>query len=380
VTPQRTPQVGTDLARRQRNHGLDGIRGFAALSVLFAHLVVHMGLLPYAPLGVMGVIMFFALSGYLIAGICWRSRPTWAAYRGFLRRRVVRLAPVVLALCLVGGPVLVAFGHETTRRVARDAAIALAQATAFATAFGVDTVIPFRPTWSLTVEWAFYLVFPVVLLALRRSGADPRRVTRTLAALAVALYAVGLFLPPVQFYLLPVANLGVLFGGAALAMWHVTRGASTARDADPARTWMALLMLAILVVLPGYTLGWAWKAAVLPASAVCTLALIHGCWAGNSASRVLAVAPLRFVGLRAYSLYLWHLPIMWLVWVNMPGSAHLTRALVALAVIVVVVPISFELLERPVLGARIGRRAGSSHPESVYRPQPALEPTNRHGG
>ena len=376
MTLSATPEAG--LARRRRNHALDGIRGFAALSVLFAHLVVHMGLLPYAPLGVMGVIMFFALSGYLIAGICWRSQPGWASYRAFLHRRVVRLAPVVVALCVVGGPVLVLFGQESVARVARDAVFVLTQTTAFATSFGVDTVVPFRPTWSLTVEWTFYVAFPVVLMALRRRDADPRRVRRALVAIALALYVAGLFLPPVEFYLLPVANLGVLFAGAALAVWHVERG--EAHDVDPARTWMALLMLVILVVLPGYTLSWSWKTAVVPAAALCTLALIHGSWAGNAASKVLAVAPLRFVGLRAYSLYLWHLPIMWLVWVNMPQSAYGTRAVVALVVVAVVVPVSFELLERPVLGARVGARGGSAQDGRANRDHSSLEPTNRHGG
>lgn len=378
-----TPDRHAADRHQQRNRALDGIRGFAALAVFFAHLVVHMGLLPYAPLGVMGVIMFFALSGYLIAGICWRTPATWAAYGTFLRRRVVRLAPVVVALAVVGVPALVLFGAQPLNRVGRDAVIALAQVTAFATAFGVDTVEAFRPTWSLTVEWAFYLVFPVVLSGLRRSGADAGRVSRVLAVVGVGLYAVGLLLPPVQFYLLPVANLGVLFVGAALATWHLHLRAreEVPRTVDPARTWMALLMLSILVVLPGYTLSWGWKGAVLPATTICTLVVIHGCWAGNSASRALAVGPLRHVGLRAYSLYLWHLPIMWLVWVNMPDSSRGLRAVVAVAVVAVVVPLSFELLERPVLRSRLGAGRGEGQPtERTNSAQPSLEPTRSHSG
>lgn len=364
--------------RLHRNHALDGIRGFASLAVLSAHFVVYMGLLPYTPLGAMGVIMFFVLSGYLIAQVCWRSATTWAGYRAFVRRRVRRLAPVAIALCVVGGPVLTVAGDVSAERVARDAGIALMQMTAFASAFGVDTIEPFRPTWSLTVEWTFYLGFPLVLMAMRRSGAVERRIARRLAAIAISLYAVGLFLPPAAFYLLPVANLGVLFAGAALAVWHLEHGDGS-RVVDPARTWMALLMLSILTVLPGYTLGWAWKAAILPAATVCTLAVIHGCRTAGSPSRALAVAPLRAVGLRAYSLYLWHVPIMWVVWFNMPGSSAGTRALVAVGVIGVVVPLSFELLERPVLRTRNGPRTTSDQLGRSKSAQPSLEPTNRHG-
>ena len=104
-----------------RNQALDGIRGFAALAVLFAHFVVFMGLLPYQPLGAMGVLMFFALSGYLIGGMCWRAPPTLSAYRAFLKRRVVRLAPVVLALVTLGGPALVLVGRLPAGDVARTA-------------------------------------------------------------------------------------------------------------------------------------------------------------------------------------------------------------------------------------------------------------------
>jgi peptidoglycan/LPS O-acetylase OafA/YrhL len=338
-----------------RNNALDGIRGMAALAVLFAHFVVLMGLLPYEPLGAMGVLMFFALSGYLIGAMCWRSAPTWSAYRTFVHRRVVRLAPVVLALVAVGGPALVALGGLRAVDVARDGVIAALQATAVSMAFGADRVEAFRPTWSLTVEWVFYLSFPLLLLALRRSGVDAQRATRVLAGIAAGLYAVGLLLPPLQFYVLPVANLGILVAGAALATWHRAAPlAARAAGPDPARSTMALVMLVLLVGLPGHSLSWGWKAAVFPATAVCTLVVIHGCWAGNGVGTVLARGPLRHVGLRAYSLYLWHVPIMWIVWVNMPASDVWVRAAVSAACIAVVVVASFELLERPVLRRSAG--------------------------
>ena len=344
-----------------RNRAFDGLRGFAALAVLFHHFAVFMGVPPYSPLGAMGVLTFFVLSGYLIAGVCWRAPAMWPAYRGFLRRRVVRLAPVVVALVAVGGPALIWLGSLGPAEVRRDGLIALVQATAFARAFGIETLEAFGPTWSLTVEWTFYLVFPVLLVALRRCGADPARVSKVLAGTAVALYAGGLMLPFAEFYLLPVANLGLLFAGAALATWH--RGtllSAGATGPDPARSVMALVLLVTLVVLPGDVLSWGWKVAVFPATAVCTLVVIHGCWAGRPASSLLARGPLRQVGLRAYSLYLWHVPVMWIVWVRMPGSSASVRAGVALAVILVVVMLSFELLERPVLGRARSRKAVST--------------------
>ena len=356
--------VGRDRIGRDRNAGLDGIRGLAALGVLYTHAVVHLGLLPFHPLGAMGVIMFFALSGYLIARICWREPSTVAAYREFLTRRLLRLAPVSLALVLVGGPLLLLAGQLRSRLLIRDGLYALTQTTAFAQGAGVATHPTFAPTWSLTVEWVYYLTFPIVLLLLRRRMSTPAAVGKALGALSIALFSVGLLLPPVQFYVLPVANLAVLYAGAALACWHEQHAASQ-RITDTGRTAMALAMLTIFIFLPGYTHGWGWKVIVLPVATVSTLVLIHGCWAQNPVAHWLAWRPLRQVGLRAYSLYLWHMPVLWVVWVNFPDWPRWLLALVALAGVAGVTAISFRLLEQPVLSTR------SSHKPA--RPQPNPE-------
>jgi peptidoglycan/LPS O-acetylase OafA/YrhL len=128
---------------------------------------------------------------------------------------------------------------------------------------------------------------------------------------------------------------------------------------------MALAMLLIFVFLPGHTLGWGWKLAVLPFTTIATLVVIHGCWAGNAASRVVAWRPMRVVGLRAYSLYLWHLPIMWVVWTQLPGASKWVQAAVSLVVVVAVVHVSFELLERPVLRSRRSARRAPQQPVSA---------------
>jgi peptidoglycan/LPS O-acetylase OafA/YrhL len=317
-----------------------------------------MGLLPYEPLGAMGVQVFFALSGYLICRICWREPPDWASYRRFLWRRFVRLAPALGVLVVAGLLMVVRAGGVPLATAFRDAAYAATQTTAFAWAAGTDVHPVFQATWSLTVEWVYYLMFPAVLILLRRRFST-RLVHRQLMVLSIALFVVGLYLSPKLFYLLPVANLAVLFAGATLATWHERlRGIET--RVDNGRTAMALLMLAVLPVLPGHTLGWGWKLAVVPAAAVSTLVIIHGCWGKTRAANLLSVKPLQQIGLRAYSLYLWHLPIMWLAWVTVPGSNRIMKALIALGVLALLVPISFSLLERPALrrrptGAAIGQ-------------------------
>ena len=330
----------------QRLAALDGIRGFAALAVAATHLSLSFGLLPYAPLGSIGVTVFFVLSGYLIGRMWYRREDNSRSYGQFIRRRLVRLVPAVMALTTIGAPALVAFGGASADSVSRNAVFALFQVTALVSTFGARPHPSLDPTWSLTVEWTFYLVFPLVLgLVRRRALALP--VAKTLAAIGIVLYVGALPLSHKAFYLLPVANLGVMFGGAALGVCHSHRTEPLA--VDRARTVMAMTTLGLLAVLPGYTLSWSWKLAVMPAAALATLALIHGVVGGDRATAVLRTRFISGVGRGAYSLYLWHMPVMWLVWFNTQGANKWLQAAIACLCIAGVSALSYRALERPVL-------------------------------
>jgi peptidoglycan/LPS O-acetylase OafA/YrhL len=330
---------------------LDGLRGFAAIAVVTTHADVSLGLLPYGSGGFIGVLVFFVLSGYLITAQVWRAAPDWSSYRRFVVRRVQRLGPAVLGLACISGPVMVLWGGQTPWEAARDALVALLQSTAFVWSFAYDVAPQWSPTWSLTVEWSFYLVVPAVLVAARRRGASTVITRNVAGAAAAGVYVVGCLLPAKAFYLLPVANLGVMLAGAALALDHLCPRAR--RSADPVRAVAALAMLLTLVVLPGSTLAWTYRV-VMPAVTVAAVVVIHGCRLPGPATKLLTRRPLTALGLRAYSLYLWHMPVLWLVWVNTRGMSPWLQAAVALAALVPVVVASYHWLERPWLRARAG--------------------------
>ena len=162
------------------------------------------------------------------------------------------------------------------------------------------------------------------------------------------------------FYFLPVANLGVMFAGAALGTWHSERAEPL--TCDRARTVMAMVTLGLLSVLPGYTISWSWKLAVMPASTLAALALIHGVAARDRATAILGTRFLSSVGRGAYSLYLWHMPVMWLVWFNTEGANKWLQAVLACLGIVCVSTLSYRALERPVL-----MTAGPRSRSPIYR-------------
>lgn len=354
----------TEVRGRCRGEALDGLRGIAALGVVLSHTILFFGLLGVAPHGGVGVVVFFTLSGYLISTLCWRRPPSITAYRAFVRRRVVRLGPVLLAMLAVTGPLFVVAGIPA-RDVLRSAGIALVQGTGVAIAAGVEVVLPIHPTWSLGVEWVFYLAFPAALAILRTLGAPPPRVVFGLVGSAAALFSAGLWLSPTAFYYLPVANVGVLLLGAALATWHHHR--PTATGPDPAWSMAGLVVILGLLVLPNAGVDAVWELGMLPALTAASLLVIQGCRTTTLTSRILAGGPLPAVGRRAYSLYLWHLPVMWLVSSAASGWAGPARAGLALAVVAIVVAVSYHVIERPVLtghGVRTAPVRGPHDPGS----------------
>jgi peptidoglycan/LPS O-acetylase OafA/YrhL len=330
---------------------------------------VNLGVVPYSSGGFIGVLVFFALSGYLICGILWRAPATLTQYRRYLRRRVERLAPAVTAFVAIGVPTMVLVGGQDLRSALVAGALTLTQTTAFALAAGHPVHPAWIPTWSLTVEWTFYVLFPLVLIGLRARGLSPRAIRGALAALAVVLYGTGLLLSPRAFYLLPAANLSVMLAGAVLAITHATPPRPAARP-EPARAAGALTMLGILVVAPVAALSPGYRFIVFPAVTAAALVVINETRHPGRARAGLGKRPLALIGTCAYSLYLWHVPVMWLTFVTVPRLPGPILGLLSLIVMVPVVTASYWFLERPLL--RCGRSLADAQtglPSS--RPAPA---------
>lgn len=153
---------------------------------------LHYGLTPRAPGGFIGVVVFFVLSGYLITGIVRRGASFPTGYGTFIRRRATRLGPAIAGMCAVYLVVMPSLGDRELVSTLRYAGLALVQGTGWDYSSEQSQVPPeFAPTWSLTVEWTFYVLWPLVLLVLRAWRLDPRGVLRLAVAVAVVLAGLG---------------------------------------------------------------------------------------------------------------------------------------------------------------------------------------------
>lgn len=330
-----------------RIDALDGIRGIAILLVIALHWAHPY--FPYFPGGYVGVDVFFVLSGFLITSALWKgsARSPASAWFRFERRRIERLYPALIAFLVVGTAFVWFFDEPVSGTQAVGAsALALVQMSTFVAGSGSHALGPFGHTWSLSVEWLFYLVWPIIVIATRRR-LSPRSMAVATLVLAATLYVASSFTGSTWFYFGPLSRSAQILAGASLALFLASGGSFRVPLFVGAGAVAALAIWTIAGTqemdptyrLVGYPLA--------TVSAVCIL----GCALRQegTGAKILAWTPLALVGRVSYSLYLWHVLA---IQVLTPENVPLPRVgIAALAVVgtAAFTAASYLLLERPVL-------------------------------
>jgi peptidoglycan/LPS O-acetylase OafA/YrhL len=366
--PPRTPSAGRGSTEGEGAEGrlryepaLDGIRALAVMAVLLYH-----GGVSWARGGFLGVDAFFVLSGFLITTLMvveWRSTGRLDR-RAFWARRARRLLPA-LYVCLLG---FSAYSAWMASPLVRDQL----RADGFASLFYVMNwrliassqsyfdqfyASPLRHLWSLAIEEQWYLLWPVVVgVVLHR--------TRSLkvllwvcvgGALASAAWMAVLYSPRVDpsrlYYGTDTRAQSLLLGSALAVALHGWRA-----RLDRYR-WIWVLALGGVVALAftwsqsSATAPWLYQGGFLLTAALVSL-VIGVCTSSvtNPLRTVLGVAPLRWVGLISYGLYLYHWPLYLVLSPERTGLALESRRLLALrlAASFAAATISYLVIEQPV--------------------------------
>jgi peptidoglycan/LPS O-acetylase OafA/YrhL len=351
--------------------GLDGVRALAVLAVLGYHATD--GLLPG---GFIGVDVFFVLSGFLITNLLMfeGQRTRTISLRRFYLRRARRLLPALYTLLVVVAITILGFFPQYAAALRGDLAAAFGYVTNWyliaqnSSYFGATAIPPvLNHLWSLAVEEQFYLIWPVVLLALGRLDVTRRTVVWLTAAavLASALTMAVLYDPwgdPSRVYFGTDTRAAAPLLGAALAIglrpWQ-WRSAVTAaaRGTLDVVGLLALGGLGGVVVLAHDRDDWLYRGGFLGVAALAGLLVVVAAHPASRTGRVLGLGPLRWIGDRSYAIYLWHWPLCVVTAGLVAGDAAAPWSVVALRVgaALVLAHLSFHLIERPLRAGAIGR-------------------------
>ena len=349
VTAEQTRDSALHSAIKYRPD-IDGLRAVAVTSVV----AYHCGLGWFRG-GFVGVDIFFVISGYLIGSLVYKEiRGRSFRIAKFYGRRAKRILPAlfgvlmfsyIAAMFLLSPLEMKDFARAALATIASSSNILYWLKSGYFAANSDQN--PLLMTWSLGVEEQFYVIFPLLMLLLRRL---PQRVLFTiisgLALLSLVLSILGTPIKPdATFYLLPT-RAWELAAGILLAMLEANRTHTSSRLPAVAMHAVSLAGLALMVVaiftfntstpFPGY-------AALLPVvGAVLIIAARQGI-----VNRLLAWQPIVFVGLISYSWYLWHWPLLSFARIcsdsGISTRVAITLALVSFACAV----LSWKFIEQP---------------------------------
>ncbi len=380
----RTPVSGADAYVG----GLDGARAIAVSAVVVYHFAPSV-----LPAGFLGVDIFFVVSGFLIARLATREigRSGTVSLGEFWARRARRLLPAlatvtVVVLCVAAVKLSSAEVHD----IRAEALGALFYCENWVTIFTKNSYFatlerpsPFLHMWTLAVEEQFYMVFPLVMFASRRAvrGHPVRVAVIALLAAAASTVWMGVLVSPggdpSRAYLgsdshamglLVGVALGVLAGSdrtwPAFCGWVRSSGA-IARAAPPIAAASLVAMLVVMRAANFRTLA-LYRGGFLLFALLSAFVVAIVVAAPNALiSRCLRVRRLVAIGLRSYSIYLWHWPVR--VFLT-PSSGFDGMSLFAVRMVVslVLAEVSFRLVERPLRTGRVARRSGSRAAFAYY--------------
>lgn len=343
--------------------GLDGLRAFAVMAVVLYHLNID-----WAPGGLLGVGIFFVLSGYLITDILasqWERHHRFDLI-DFWMRRARRLLPAMFAMVILVVLWCLVVDHSRLPALVGDVPAALLYVSnwwfifhkvSYFESFGPAS--PLGHLWSLAVEEQFYLIWPL-LLALGLKFL-PKRINLagwilSLAAISALLMAV-LYEPgsdPSRVYYGTDTRIFALLIGASLAIvWPSAK--LKARVSNQARTVLDVVGVGTL-----FLLGWMiWHTneyqpflyrggmvliAIITALLIAVLA--------HPASRlaiVLGCKPLRWLGKRSYGLYLWHFPVITLSTSQVSTTEpSIIKSMIQVGVSLLLAELSWRYVEQPI--------------------------------
>jgi peptidoglycan/LPS O-acetylase OafA/YrhL len=391
--------------------GLDGMRALAVIAVMIYHANST-----WLPGGFLGVEMFFVISGYLITLllIAEREKNYRISLVGFWKRRARRLLPALFVLMLLVTLYTAIFERSAVGQLRGDVIggffygsnwyqlfVGLGYTAAFDFA-------PLRHLWSLAVEEQFYVLWPLVMVALlgRKGTRKVADVSRWLfvAAVVIAIVTALLYHPgvigdpsetPEAYWFIgdrPISKLDFLYIGTFSRASGILLGAGFAMlwrpyavMRSPLRTTGSLFDALALLALAGFVwMCWniylvgpsgaadarLFRGGMFVASVLTVVMIAAVSHPGARSNKVIGNPVLVWIGVRSYGLYLYHWPIYQAIRKLAGNKLSVSEFVLAMVLTVLVTEVSFRLIETPIRTGtfmEMVRRARWSHTPTPRR-------------
>jgi peptidoglycan/LPS O-acetylase OafA/YrhL len=351
---------------------LDGMRGFGLLAVLAYHTEPS-----WIPGGVFALTMFFALSGFLITGLLLveRDRKGSIGLKAFWLRRARRLLPAAL-VALFG---IVLYGWlfadaSQLQRLRGDVLSALAYVfnwrlvltgSGYSEAF--ESASPVQHFWSLAIEEQLYLVLPLVVAGMLTWRLGGRRQLAIALGVLTAI-SVGLSIsfsdladPTSRIYYGTDTRAAEFLVGSLCAVLFI--GRPLVEVPSRVKGWVgtaALLLLVVLCFRTELTDPWVFRGGFALVATLSTVIVI-ACWSyAEPVTTLLSPAPIRYLGVISYGVYLYHWPIFLTLSPERTGLSTWPLLGLRFSVTLAIAVVSYYLIELPIREKR-----------SIIRPQRA---------
>jgi peptidoglycan/LPS O-acetylase OafA/YrhL len=343
--------------------GLDGLRAIAVLAVIAYHLNFD-----WAAGGLLGVTVFFVLSGYLITDLLISEFVTTDRinFKNFWMRRARRLLPAMFTMLIVVITWVTIFEQSLLDRLEEDTVAAILyvsnwwyifQDLSYFESFGPPSLL--THFWSLAVEEQFYILWPLLIVLVLKLKVKEGSLFSIilLGAIASAAAMTLLYEPgtdPSRVYYGTDTRVFSLLLGASLAVIWPSRKLSTSLPSEIRwkLDFVGLFSLAFIFYMFWGTdqyqdfLYQGGMVAMSIASMLVVAVIVHP---SSKLNTVLSFKPLRWIGVRSYGIYLWHFPVIVLTSPQWGADApSLVRTSLQLFIILTFASLSWTFIENPI--------------------------------
>lgn len=303
----------TELIKSNHNfrQDINGLRAWAILVVV----LYHFGVAGFQG-GFQGVDIFFVISGYLMTKIIVTGLENHAAnysIREFYLSRAIRIIPALLfvstVLLILGWWMLPSLDYQLLAKDSLLSNLFLSNYRYWRLAGYFDSHSHFKwmlHTWSLSVEWQFYLLYPIFISSIWRISQSRTVLKRILYLFALISLSTSIWQsqnsPNTAFFLLPSRVWELLAGGLVYLQNSTNNRIFNLSHRKNACAIAGLALLTTGLILYSPSDLWPSWHAVFSVSGAALIIL------ANHQSRLTHARWSQWMGERSYSIYLWHWP------------------------------------------------------------------------